>query len=291
MTTIVHAGGTRAAMTAANREPMLEAAEEADLVRRWREQGERRAFDRLVRSHMRLAVKVAAKYARSGLDPDDLVSEAYQGLVQGVRNFDPARGARLGAYVLWWIRAAVQDFTQRNLSAVSGGNSKGLRRVYSNLHRTKASLGIVASPMADAEAAAVAAALEATVEQVREVETRYSFSPVPLDAPMAGRDGEAPTVLDTIADDSEPVDERLAREDEERARMTSLRAALAALEPRERAILASRRLRPDPETLEVLSARHGVSKERVRQIEGRAVQKLRHLIRSPFARLPEPVAA
>jgi RNA polymerase sigma-32 factor len=150
----------------------------------------------------------------------------------------------------------------------------------------------VTSQTPDGEVAAVAARLGATEDQVREVEALYGPALVPLDAPSGGaRGGEAPSVLETLADDAEPVDERLAREGERQARLRSLKLAMTALDPRERAILSSRRLREAPETLEALSARHGVSKERIRQLEGRALEKLKHLMRSPAARLPELLAA
>ncbi|HYE53032.1 MAG TPA: sigma-70 family RNA polymerase sigma factor [Azospirillaceae bacterium] len=288
MSTSTHDGTTRAAMVAARREPMLEAEEETDLFRRWRDQGDGRALDRLVRSHMRLAVKVAGRYARSGLDSADLVAEAFQGLVLGVRNFDPDRGTRLGSYVLWWIRAAVQEYARRNLTPVKAGNSKGLRRAFFNLGRAKRALGVTASPMQDRDAAAIAAVLGVTPSQVREVEALGSLVAVPLDAP-GGRDGSGPSLAETLADDAEPADERLAREDEERRRRQSLTAALATLDPREREILAARRLREVPEKLATLSVRHGVSAERVRQLENRAVQKLRRIMAAP-ARMPSQPA-
>ena len=275
----------------ANRYPMLLPEQEAQLARDWTERQDRRAFDQLVHSHMRLAVKVAGKYARSGLPVGDLVSEANIGLVKAVQRFDPARGFRLATYALWWIRAEVQSFVLHNWSLLKGGNTATLKRLFFNLRQTQRRLGIHDRVMSDAEAAQVAETLSATVEDVREMEHRFATPVSSLNVPV-GEDGDH-EAIDMLADETDSVEEQLADRGELNARRALMTDALTQLGDRERHIFAARNLAEQPVTLETLARQYGVSKERIRQIESGAYKKVVRRVRSQAdtgPSLPPPMA-
>ncbi|WP_035707617.1 RNA polymerase factor sigma-32 [Niveispirillum irakense] len=267
----------------ANRFPMLPPEQEQQLARAWVEKQDRSAFDRLVKSHMRLAVKIASKYARSGLPIADLISEANIGLVKAVQRFDPTRGFRLSTYALWWIRAEVQSFVLHNWSLIKGGNTAALKRLFFNLRQTQRKLGIEDRVMNDADAALVATTLGASVEEVREMEHRFSTPVSSLNVPV-GEEGDH-EAIDLLADDRDSVEETLAEKSELRARRALMKDALTVLGDRERHIFASRNLSEQPVTLETLARQYGVSKERIRQIESGAYKKVARRVRSS-AELP-----
>ncbi|MBP7338777.1 RNA polymerase factor sigma-32 [Niveispirillum sp.] len=262
----------------ANRYPMLLPEQEAQLARDWADRQDRRAFDKLVQSHMRLAVKVAGKYARSGLPIADLVSEANIGLIKAVQRFDPTRGFRLATYALWWIRAEVQSFVLHNWSLLKGGNTATLKRLFFNLRQTQRKLGIHDRVMSDAEAQRVAETLSASVEDVREMEHRFATPVGSLNVPV-GEDGDH-EAIDLLADDTESVEERLVDRGELTARRALMKDALTQLGERERHIFAARNLSDQPVTLETLARHYGVSKERIRQIESGAYKKVVRRVRS-----------
>ncbi|MFV3127498.1 RNA polymerase factor sigma-32 [Niveispirillum sp. KHB5.9] len=275
----------------ANRYPMLLPEQEAQLARDWTERQDRRAFDKLVHSHMRLAVKVAGKYARSGLPIADLVSEANIGLVKAVQRFDPTRGFRLATYALWWIRAEVQSFVLHNWSLLKGGNTATLKRLFFNLRQTQRRLGIHDRIMSDAEARQVAETLGASLEDVREMEHRFATPVSSLNVPV-GEDGDH-EAIDLLADETESVEERLADRGELTARRALMKDALTQLGDRERHIFAARNLADQPVTLETLARQYGVSKERIRQIESGAYKKVVRRVRSQAEMaptLPPPMA-
>lgn len=262
----------------ANRYPMLLPEQEAQLARDWTERQDRGAFDKLVRSHMRLAVKVASKYARSGLPVADLVSEANIGLVKAVQRFDPSRGFRLSTYALWWIRAEVQSFVLHNWSLLKGGNTATLKRLFFNLRQTQRRLGIRDRVMSDEEAAKVAETLSASIEDVREMEHRFA-TPVGSLNVAVGEDGDH-EAIDMLADETDSVEEQLAEKGELNARRALMKDALTQLGDRERHIFAARNLAEQPVTLETLARQYGVSKERIRQIESGAYKKVVRRVRS-----------
>lgn len=274
----------------ANRYPMLLPEQEAQLARDWAEHQDRRAFDKLVQSHMRLAVKVAGKYARSGLPVADLVSEANIGLIKAVQRFDPGRGFRLATYALWWIRAEVQSFVLHNWSMLKGGNTATLKRLFFNLRQTQRKLGIHERVMTDAEAQQVAEKLSASIEDVREMEHRFATPVSSLNVPV-GEDGDH-EAIDLLADETESVEERLVDHGELKARRALMKDALTQLGERERHIFAARNLSDQPVTLETLARHYGVSKERIRQIESGAYKKVVRRVRSQAetAPLPPPMA-
>ena len=270
----------------ANRYPMLLPEQEAQLARDWAERQDRRAFDKLVQSHMRLAVKVAGKYARSGLPVADLVSEANIGLIKAVQRFDPTRGFRLATYALWWIRAEVQSFVLHNWSLLKGGNTATLKRLFFNLRQTQRKLGIHDRVMSDAEAQQVAETLSASIEDVREMEHRFATPVGSLNVPV-GEDGDH-EAIDLLADDTESVEERLVDRGELTARRALMKDALTQLGERERHIFAARNLSDQPVTLETLARHYGVSKERIRQIESGAYKKVVRRVRSQAETTPLP---
>lgn len=267
----------RAYTAQANRHPMLDPAEEQALARAWTERQDRKAFDRLVRSHMRLAVKIASKYARSGLPMGDLISEANIGLVKAVQRFDPDRGFRLATYALWWIRAEVQTYVLHNWSMLKGGNTAALKRLFFNLRQTQRRLGIQDRIMSDEEAERVADELGASVDEVREMEHRFATPVTSLNVPV-GEDGDH-EALDLLADEAETVEVRLAERSELAVRKALMVDALGALGDRERHIFVSRNLTDQPVTLETLAQQYGVSKERIRQIESGAYKKVARRVR------------
>jgi RNA polymerase sigma-32 factor len=270
----------------ANRFPMLSAEEERTLARRWRIEGHRRSFDRLVQSHMRLAVKLAARYARSGLSVADLVSEANIGLVKAAQRFDPEKGFRFATYAVWWIKAEVQAFIVQNWSMVKGGNTAALKRLFFNLRRTQRQLGLPDRLMNDDEAARVARTLDASVDEVREMEGRLRGQVSSLNAPVG--EGSEHEAIDHLADDSESIEDRLAEESETAHRRSLVIDAMAALGPREREVFTLRNLTATALTLESLANRYGVSKERVRQIEAGAYNKVVRVVAARIA--PETIS-
>lgn len=267
----------RAFTAQANQYPMLEPQQEQRLSRAWVERQDRKAFDLLVKSHMRLAVKIASKYARSGLPVGDLISEANIGLVKAVQRFDPDRGFRLATYALWWIRAEVQTYVLHNWSMLKGGNTAALKRLFFNLRQTQRRLGITDRIMTDEEAGLIADELGASVEEVREMEHRFATPVSSLNVPV-GEEGDN-EAMDLLADDAESVETRLADRSELDARKALMMDALRALGDRERHIFVSRNLTDQPVTLETLAQQYGVSKERIRQIESGAYKKVARKVR------------
>ena len=262
----------------ANQYPMLTLEREQQLARRWAETQDPKAADELVRSHMRLAVKIASRYARSGLPVGDLVSEANIGLVKAVQRFDPARGFRLATYALWWIRAEVQSYVLHNWSMLKGGNTAALKRLFFNLRQTQRRLGIQDRVMTDEEARTIAVELSASYEEVREMEHRFATPVTSLNVPVGeDSDGE---IMDLLADDRESVEARLAESSEFAQRKALMMDALKVLGDRERHIFVSRNLAEEPVTLETLAQQYGVSKERIRQIESGAYNKVAKRVRS-----------
>lgn len=275
----------------ANRYPMLRPEQEAQLARDWADNHDRHAFDQLVKSHMRLAVKVASRYARSGLPIADLVSEANIGLVKAVQRFDPSRGFRLATYALWWIRAEVQSFVLHNWSLIKGGNTATLKRLFFNLRQTQRRLGIHDRIMNEAEAVRVAEELGASLEDVREMEHRFATPVSSLNVPV-GEEGDS-EAIDLLADERETVEDLLVEQGELLARRALMRDALTQLGERERHIFTARNLSEEPVTLETLARHYGVSKERIRQIESGAYKKVVRRVRDQAqmpSSMPPPMA-
>jgi len=261
----------------ARRFPLLDPQEEYVLAKRWREHGDSAAAHRLVTSHLRLVAKIARGYRGYGLAIAEVISEGNVGLMRAVKRFDPDRGFRLTTYAIWWIRASIQEFILRSWSLVRIGTTGNQKKLFFNLRKAKAKISALEQgDMAPDQVKEIARRLAVPEHDVIEMNRRLGGD-VSLNAPISHEDGVGEW-QDWLVDQS-PSPERLMVENEERdLRRTALRDALALLDPRERRILQARRLAEEPITLERLSEELGVSRERVRQIELKAFEKLRHRV-------------
>ena len=260
---------------AAMKEPLLARDHEQDLARRWRENGDEKALHELVRSYTRLVVATAARFRHYGIPSGDLVQEGNIGLMQAASRFEPARDVRFSTYAAWWIRAAIQDHILRNWSIVRTGTTAAQKSLFFNLRRLRARIADNPSTetLSDDARRQVARELDIDPREVETMEMRLAACDQSLNATMA-MDGEAE--WQDILPDSRPNPEDVVigmRDGRMRSRW--LAEALGELSPRERRIIAERRLRDEGATLEELGRALGVSKERVRQLEARALNKLR----------------
>lgn len=262
----------RAAMDA----PLLEREREYALARSWLEDGEEAALHELIRSHMRLVLALARRFRNYGLPMADLVQEGHVGLMEAAARFQPEREVRFSTYATWWIRAAIQDYVLRNWSIVRGGTSSGQKALFFNLRRIRAQIERTGGDQSSAEMhRSVAVALGVAVEDVARMDARLGASDISLNAPLSGEDAHGAERMEQLVASDPLPDEQAAEDIDTERRRTWLRAALKELSDRERRIIAARRLTEDGVTLEALGARFGISKERVRQIENRAMEKLR----------------
>jgi RNA polymerase sigma-32 factor len=253
--------------------PLLAAEEERDLARRWIERRDRAALDRLVTSHLRLVRKMARGFRGYGLALPDLVSAGTIGLIMAAYRFDPARGARFATYGSFWIRAELKRFVIDNWSLVRLSKRSANRRVFFNLRRLKSELGIYEDgELAPAAARRIARSLGVTERMVAEMNERMGGHDVSLNGAIDESDDEWQDLLVRVEDDPESI---FAAKEERQKRGTALRLALDNLNDRERTIVAARCLGDERTTLDALAARLGVSRERVRQIEARGIEKLR----------------
>jgi len=258
----------------AKRFPMLAAEEEQGLAHAWRNNGDKAALRQLVGSHLRLVIKIARGFSGYGLPLADLVAEGNVGLMQAAQKFEPERGFRFATYAMWWIRAAIQEYILHSNSIVKMGTTAAQKKLFFNLRQMKGRLEQHAAGDLPAEAVeTIAVALGVPANDVVEMNRRMSGSDVSLNVTMT-EDGETEW-LDHLVDEGPVQDQILADADEQAHRRKLLTEALTKLNEREREILVERRLRDEPLTLEELSHRFHVSRERVRQIEVRAVEKLR----------------
>jgi RNA polymerase sigma-32 factor len=254
--------------------PLLEREHELALARRWRETGDQTALAELVGAYGRMVVSVALKFRHYGLPVGDLIQEGNIGLLQAAQRFEPSRDVRFATYAQWWVRAAIQDFVLRNWSIVRTGTTAAHKSLFFNLRRLRARLDDPSSErMTDDQRRRIATTLRVNASDVVEMEGRLAAVDRSLDAPI-GEDGESDwgsTLVDTRPT---PEDAAMASRDCN-ARTRLVREALGDLSPRERAVIEARRLREDGVTLEALGSTLGISKERVRQIEHRALAKLK----------------
>jgi RNA polymerase sigma-32 factor len=260
--------------------PMLDPEEEYMLAKRWVETQDVEAAHRLVTSHLRLAAKIAMGYRGYGLPQAEVISEANVGLMQAVKRFDPDKGFRLATYAMWWIRAAIQEYILRSWSLVKLGTTSAQKKLFFNLRKAKARIGALEDgDLRPENVARIAHDLNVTEEEVVDMNRRLSGSDASLNATV-GSDGDSATQWQDWLED-EDADQASAYEarDELAARMELLTRAMDVLNERERDILTQRRLSDEPVTLEELSARYGVSRERIRQIEVRAFEKLQARMR------------
>jgi RNA polymerase sigma-32 factor len=275
----IHKQVIRAAMSA----PYLQREEEHELALRWSEKGDEEALHQLVSSHIRLVIAIASRFRRYGLPLADMIQEGHVGLLEAAARFEPERGVRFSTYVTWWIRAAIQDYVLRNWSIVRGGTSSAQKSLFFNLRRLRAKLAQRMDRVSSAELHQhIAETVGVSREDVETMEARLSGSDVSLNVPVPGEEAEhASDRQDFLVDRCPLPDEIVAETIDSRRRAHWLRHAMAMLSERERLIIEARRLHDDDlVTLETVGRRLGISKERVRQIENRALDKLKKALQS-----------
>ncbi len=259
--------------------PMLEAAEEMRLARAWVEHGDRKAAQRLVTSHLRLVAKIAMGYRGYGLPLGELISEGNVGMMQAVKRFDPDRGFRFATYAMWWIRASIQEYILHSWSLVKIGTTAAQKKLFFNLRKLKGQMqAIEDGDLAADQVAQIAVRLNVPTVEVVHMNRRIASPDASLNAPLR-EDGDGEW-QDWLLDTSDDQETRLADSQEFANRRRLLAGALDLLSEREREIIAERRLKDQPATLEHLSQRFGISRERVRQIEVRAFDKLQRGVRN-----------
>jgi len=253
--------------------PMLEKNEEFMLARKWLENDDTQAAEKMVTSHLRLVAKIAMGYRGYGLPMAEVISEGNVGLMQAVKKFDPEKGFRLATYAMWWIRAAIQEYILRSWSLVKLGTTAAQKKLFFNLRRLKGEMkALDEGDLRPEQARLIAEKLNVTEAEVFSMNGRMSGSDASLNVPM-GTDGDMEW-QDWLADDDQGQAEDFADRQEYDARMDLLSNAMEDLNERERHILTERRLSEEPKTLEELSETYNVSRERIRQIEVRAFEKL-----------------
>jgi RNA polymerase sigma-32 factor len=267
---------------------MLEPSEEYTLAKRWREDGDREAAHKLVTSHLRLVAKIAMGYRGYGLPISEVVSEGNVGLMQAVKRFEPEKGFRLATYAMWWIKAAIQEYILRSWSLVKMGTTANQKKLFFNLRKAKGRISALdEGDLRPEQVKHIATQLGVTEQDVVDMNRRLGGD-ASLNAPLR-EEGEGEW-QDWLVDNSASQEAVLVDEEEGQNRLRALRSALSVLNPRERRIFEARRLSDDPITLEDLSTEFGVSRERVRQIEVRAFEKVQEAVKTNLARIEEPHA-
>ncbi len=253
--------------------PVLEAKEEAELSKRWREHGDIKAAHRLVTSHLRLVAKIAFRYRGYGLPMGELIAEGNIGMMQAVKRFEPEKGFRLSTYAMWWIRAAIQEYILRSWSLVKIGTSAAQKRLFFNLRKIKSKIGAMGERgLTNEQVGDIARILDVSKEDVVDMDSRMSGNDVYLNSTVSA-DGDEEKI-DFLVEPSESHETIMVQQEELKGRRLLLSNAMAKLSERERDIIERRRLKDDPDTLEDLSQIYNISRERVRQIEARAMEKL-----------------
>ena len=267
--------------------PMLTSEQEFMLAKRWREHDDLDAAHQLVTSHLRLVAKIAIGYRGYGLPMSDLVSEGNVGMMQAVKKFDPERGFRLSTYAMWWIRASIQEYILHSWSLVKIGTTAAQKKLFFNLRRLKGEMKAIEDGDLSAEQVnKIATELNVSEEEVINMNRRIAAPDYSLNSPMRGAYGEGGVDWqDMLVDESSSQAIRIGDTQESEHRHRLLNAAMAHLNPREREILVNRRLKDEPDTLDSLSQKYDISRERVRQIENRAFEKLQVAMKSAVAKL------
>jgi RNA polymerase sigma-32 factor len=270
--------------------PMLEPREEYLLAKSWREQGDRDAAHRLVTSHLRLVAKIAMGYRGYGLPISEVVSEGNVGLMQAVKRFEPDKGFRLATYAMWWIKAAIQEYILRSWSLVKMGTTANQKKLFFNLRKAKSRISALEEgDLRPDQVKLIAERLGVTERDVVDMNRRLGGD-VSLNSPIR-EEGDAGEWQDWLVDDSISQETRLAESEEADIRHKALGEALTVLNERERRIFEARRLADEPITLEELADEFGVSRERVRQIEVRAFEKVQKAVRHRVAMAESPVSS
>jgi len=274
----------RLAMTA----PYLERDEEQELAQNWRDHGDQEALNRMTMAHMRLVISMAGKFRNYGLPIGDLIQEGHVGLLEAAARFEPEREVRFSTYATWWIRASMQDYILRNWSIVRGGTSSAQKALFFNLRRLRARLAAGSDTLSSASIyEEIATALGVQTADVATMDSRLSAPDSSLNAPLSG-EPDSMERMDFLVSDAPLPDEVASEAIDVERRNGWLKDALGALNPRELRIIEERRLKDDGATLAELGDVLGISKERVRQLEARAMEKLKVAL---VARNPEFLAA
>jgi len=259
--------------------PMLEPQQEYMLAKRYQEHDDRNAAHQLVTSHLRLVAKIAMGYRGYGLPIGEVISEGNVGLMQAVKKFEPDRGFRLATYAMWWIKAAIQEYILRSWSLVKMGTTANQKRLFFNLRRLKGRIqAIEDGDLKPEQVKEIATKLNVSEEEVVSMNRRLGGD-ASLNAPIKASEGDSGQWQDWLVDDHDNQEEILIEQDELDNRRAMLGNALKVLNDRERRIFEARRLREDPVTLEDLSTEFDISRERVRQIEVRAFEKVQDAVR------------
>ncbi|HEY0441518.1 MAG TPA: RNA polymerase sigma factor RpoH [Xanthobacteraceae bacterium] len=267
--------------------PMLEPQEEYMLAKRWREHGDRDAAHRLVTSHLRLVAKIAMGYRGYGLPISEVISEGNVGLMQAVKRFEPEKGFRLATYAMWWIKASIQEYILRSWSLVKMGTTANQKKLFFNLRKAKSKISALEEgDLRPDQVKIIAKRLGVTEQDVVDMNRRLGGD-VSLNAPIR-EEGDSGEWQDWLVDDSTSQESRLAESEEMNNRRKALGQALDVLNERERRIFEARRLADDPITLEDLASEFGVSRERVRQIEVRAFEKVQKAVKNRLAEIESP---
>jgi RNA polymerase sigma-32 factor len=267
--------------------PMLEPQEEYMLAKSWREHGDRDAAHRLVTSHLRLVAKIAMGYRGYGLPISEVISEGNVGLMQAVKRFEPDKGFRLATYAMWWIKAAIQEYILRSWSLVKMGTTANQKKLFFNLRKAKSRISALEEgDLRPDQVKLIAKRLGVTEQDVVDMNRRLGGD-VSLNSPIR-EEGDSGEWQDWLVDDSISQETRLAESEEADNRRKALGEALSVLNERERRIFEARRLADEPITLEELADEFGVSRERVRQIEVRAFEKVQRAVKRRIATLEVP---
>jgi RNA polymerase sigma-32 factor len=264
--------------------PMLEPQDEFMLAKRWREHGDRDAAHKLVTSHLRLVAKIAMGYRGYGLPISEVISEGNVGLMQAVKRFEPDKGFRLATYAMWWIKAAIQEYILRSWSLVKMGTTANQKKLFFNLRKAKSKISALEEgDLRPDQVKLIAKRLGVTEQDVVDMNRRLGGD-VSLNAPIRD-DGDSGEWQDWLVDEVSDQETRLVEDEESDNRKKALGEALSVLGQRERRIFEARQLADDPMTLEDLAVEFGISRERVRQIEVRAFQKVQRTVQIAIARM------
>ncbi|MEX0345294.1 MAG: RNA polymerase factor sigma-32 [Rhizobiaceae bacterium] len=268
--------GDQNIIKAAMNAPYLERKHEQDLAIRWREQRDQQALHQITLAHMRLVISMASKFRNFGLPIADLIQEGHVGLLEAAARFDPDREVRFSTYATWWIRASIQDYVLRNWSIVRGGTSSAQKSLFFNLRRLRAKIAKTGQTRSSGEIyAEISTALGVSEADVALMDTRLAAPDSSLNAPAGSEENTTAERMDFLVCDEPLPDETTSAIIDRERRDSWLNRALGTLNERELRIIRERRLTEDGTTLEALGKTLGISKERVRQIENRALQKLK----------------
>ena len=277
-------GGLSRYLEEIRRFPMLQPQEEYMLAKRYLEHDDTQAAHKLVTSHLRLVAKIAMGYRGYGLPIGEVISEGNVGLMQAVKKFEPERGFRLATYAMWWIRASIQEYVLRSWSLVKMGTTANQKRLFFNLRKVKSKIqALDDGDLRPEQITEIATRLKVSEEEVVSMNRRLSGD-ASLNAPIRASEGESGEWQDWLVDDSQSQEQMLIEQDELDNRRSMLTEAMTSLNDRERRIFEARRLADEPMTLEELSAEFDISRERVRQIEVRAFEKVQDAVQAAARR-------